>query len=88
MAVEVRGIKSDRTPREHRVVALAASAAFAAPFRGDAVKRVAMRSEGMRLSVWQCGQGTVQIAPTIGASWLLSSLKSLRIDAVLIPSSA
>ena len=76
MAVEVRGIKSDRTPREHRVVALAASAAFAAPFRGDAVERVAMR------------QGTVQIAPTIGASWLLSSLKSLRIDAVVIPSSA
>ena len=44
MAVEVRGIKSDRTPREHRVVALAASAAFAAPFRGDAVERVAMRT--------------------------------------------
>ena len=44
MAVEVRGIKSDRTPREQRVVALAASAAFAAPFRGDAVERVAMRT--------------------------------------------
>ncbi len=32
--------------------------------------------------------GCSQIAPTIGASWLLSSLKSLRIDAVVIPSSA
>jgi hypothetical protein len=77
MAVEVHGIKSDRTPREQRVVALAASAAPSP-----------RRSEGMRLSVWQCGQGTVQIAPSIGASWLLSSLKSLRIDAVVIPSSA
>jgi hypothetical protein len=47
VAVEVRGIKSDRTPGEQWLVALAASAAFATPFRGDP------------LSAWQCEQGAV-----------------------------
>jgi hypothetical protein len=42
MAVEVRGIESDGTPREQRLAALAASAALAAPFRGNALERVAM----------------------------------------------
>ena len=64
MAVEVRGIKSDRTPGN--------SGWWHLPHRPPSPRR----SEGMRLSVWQCGQGTV-----IDCEEAMIDLTSLRCPA-------
>ena len=44
VAIEMRRIEIDRMPGEQRLMAAAAFAAFAAPFRRHAVERMAMRA--------------------------------------------